>query len=740
MFNKFVVTLSAIVCIATSAIAQKPCTTDEHYQKLVKQYPQIAQYEEQFEAQIKAKIAERTTAAGPDTTTYDIPLVVHVIHDYGVENVSDDALYEAAAYWAIVYMKQNADTSGVITPFIPYIGNPKIRLHLATIDPNGKPTKGIVRFQSYLSMSGDDEAKFNQWPPNMYVNIWLINTFGAEDAGAAAYAYFPSSFTYQPYYDGVICLYDYTDNTTKTIPHELGHVLNLEHPWGNTNNPDVACGDDRVDDTPPTKGHLPSGCTPAAIYDTVCATGYTKTYTSVLTGVMDSVVNYPDTTNAQNIMDYTYCQEMFTIGQTMRMRAALTSATAERNNLYSPANLAATGALAPMPDLPPVADFIMNKATGAGAITDARTFFMTFNNAGSFAFRNASWNDTISSVRWTFSNGATNPTSTSTSTVSNQFTVPGWVTVKLVANSNAGSDSIINTQAVYAADTTTVGGGGYQQNFTSEAAISNWPMFNYYHNQFQWQFYTGAGYGDNTCVRYHSFDTSQRITGDAIGDHDDFYTPAFNLASNTTSNVFLNFYTAGAVTRHGIGGGTTIVNDSMEIDASISGGTRWTKIAGYNSATLANNGLYNNEFIPTSASQWVAKGVDIPATYRTANTFFRFRYWPGNGGNDLYLDKFSISPFPAGVEDVVNSGTPFNVFPNPATNGCQLIFKTGNDGAASYTITDITGKVIFSANKTYTANSVQQQEVPRSATPAAGMYFITLINDGVATTQKLVVY
>ena len=132
--------------------------------------------------------------------------------------------------------------------------------------------------------------------------------------------------------------------------------------------------------------------------------------------------------------------------------------------------------------------------------------------------------------------------------------------------------------------------------------------------------------------------------------------------------------------------------------------------------------------------------MDIPATDRTANTFFRFRYWPGNGGNDLYLDKFSISPFPAGVEDVVNSGTPFSVFPNPATNGCQLIFKTGNDGNASYTITDITGKVIFKDSKTYTANSVQQQDVPRSATPSAGMYFVTLINEGVATTQKLVVY
>ncbi len=738
MFNKFVLTFSAVVCIASAAFAQKPCVTDEHYQKLLKQYPQLAEYEEQFDAQIKAQAGARTTAAGPDTATYDMPIVVHVIHDYGVENLSDNALYEAAAYWAVVYMKQNADTSGVIPPFVQYIGNPKIRLHLATKDPNGKPTKGIDRVQSYLTFSGGDQAKYNQWPQNEYVNIWLINQMSGDNAGAAAYAYFPGSAVYQPYYDGIIALYDYTDNTTKTIPHEMGHVLNLYHPWGNSNNPDVACGDDHVDDTPPTKGHLPSGCAPSAIYDTACATGYVKTYTSVLSGIMDSVVNYPDTTNAQNIMDYTYCQEMFTIGQTVRMRTALTSATAGRNNLITPANLAATGALAPMPDLRPVADFIMNKANGGGAVTDSRTYFMTFNNVANFAFRNESWNDTVSGVSWLFSNGASTPTSTSTTTVYNKFATPGWVSVSLVATSNAGNDTLTKTQAVYAADTTVAGGMSYGQNFASASAISNWPMFNYYNNQFKWEFYNGAGYGDNSCVRYRSYDTSDRITGTAQGDHDDFFTPAFNLI-NSTGNVYLNFYTAGAYTRRNLSG-VTIVNDSMEIDASTSGGVRWNKIAGYNSAALTNNGVYNNEFIPTSASQWVAKGVNVPAAYLSNNTFFRFRYWPGNGGNNLYLDNFAISPFPAGVEDVVKSGSIFSVFPNPASNGCKLIFKTGNDGVVTYTIKDITGKVVFQEKKEYTANSLQKQEVPRSATQAAGMYFVTLVNDGVATTQKLVVY
>jgi len=734
MFNKFVLFVFTILCMAGASYAQKPCSTDEHYRQLLAKYPQLADYAEQFEAQIEKRIAERTTAS---PTTYDVPLVIHVIHDYGVENISDDVLYDAAAYWAEVYMKQNADTSDVIPPFIPYIGNPNIRLHLATIDPNGKPTKGIDRVQSYLTMNGGDEAKYNQWNPHDYVNIWFINQFGGGDAGVIAYAYLPASVPYAPFYDGVICLASYA-GYDKVVPHEIGHVFNLWHPWGNTNEPAVACGDDHVDDTPPTMGHWNVGCVPAALYDTNCASNNVKTYTSH-DGTMDSVVHYPDTVNAQNIMDYTDCQKMFTKGQVVRMTAALTSSTAGRNNLYSPSNLAATGALAPMPDLAPIADYIPGRGVGGGVITDPRSYFLSFNNTAGFVFNNESWNDTVSDVLWTFSNGATSPASTSMTSVTNHFSTPGWVTVSLVANSNAGTDTLVNTHAVYAADTTAAGGMNYVQNFPNAAAISNWPMFNYYNNQFKWEFYTGAGLGDNTCVRYRSFDTSQRITGIAIGDHDDFFTPAFNLAG-IPNELYVNFFTAGAYTTTGINSGDPTQEDSLVIEASISGGARWTKLASISGSDLANNNDYGVEFVPTNGTQWKPRAVAIPEAYRTNNTYFRFQYWPGNMGNDLYLDNFYIYAFPAGVKEVLNTDNSFNIFPNPSSNGCTLVFKTGIDGTVNYCIKDLTGKLVYQDKKSLTPNSTQQISVPRSVTPSAGMYFVTITVDGNNMTQKMVVY
>src|SRR5690606_19489439 len=49
--------------------------------------------------------------------------------------------------------------------------------------------------------------------------------------------------------------------------------------------------------------------------------------------------------NVENFMEYSYCTKMFTNGQKNRMRAAMNSSISQRNQLSTPANLAATGVL-----------------------------------------------------------------------------------------------------------------------------------------------------------------------------------------------------------------------------------------------------------------------------------------------------------------------------------------------------------------------------------------------------------
>jgi hypothetical protein len=69
-------------------------------------------------------------------------------------------------------------------------------------------------------------------------------------------------------YDGIIAVYNTINGSSRTLTHEIGHYLNLQHTWGSTNDPNVACGDDLVDDTPITKGHF-STCPDI---DAVCTT------------------------------------------------------------------------------------------------------------------------------------------------------------------------------------------------------------------------------------------------------------------------------------------------------------------------------------------------------------------------------------------------------------------------------------------------------------------------------------
>ena len=96
--------------------------------------------------------------------------------------------------------------------------------------------------------------------------------------------------------------------------------MNLKHPWGDSNDPGLPenCDmDDGVADTPNTVGWDHCDLNGAS-------SGSPKD-------------------NVENFMDYSYCSVMFTKGQKARMIAALDTNIADRNNLWSPNNLIATG-------------------------------------------------------------------------------------------------------------------------------------------------------------------------------------------------------------------------------------------------------------------------------------------------------------------------------------------------------------------------------------------------------------
>lgn len=754
------------------ANAQLQCRTDEVYNNMKQAHPEIAVYEAQLKADIDAQLRHMNLAkfktTGPDylfndTTQLHVPLVFHIIHNYGSEYVSDNAVYTALKEINDMYSRSNPDTGSIIAPFnrnipgtnIKYAHNSHITFHLPTIDPSGNPTHGITRRRSYLTTNGGEESKLDIWPPDSYVNIWIINAFGAANAGAGAYALLPSGAAADPYGDGVIAIvqggninYDYT------LAHELGHVFNLHHPWGDASGisqtgPYPPCGgDDFVDDTPPTHGHYlaPSGCVAANLYDTTCATNFSIIYDSLtahnLFGIVTNnpsiTINYPDTTNSQNTMDYTFCSKMFTYLQTVRMRAAARNTVANRNNLISASNLTATGALLPKLDLAPKADFFVN-----GNSTNPNMFVLP--NTQTVTFINESWNDTLSSALWTFSNGATTATSTSTGSVVNKFSTPGWVTVSLKAVSNAGSDSIVNTKALYVADPNGISPVGYFEEFNQGGDLDKYPIFNYFNNSYKWEVVNNAGYYDNTSIRYNNFDSRTypaSLTNTPIGDYDDFFTPAFDLTKLGSGTNYLSFYSAGAFATNL----STDMNDVFEIAYSTTG-TSWTLLKSFTKGQIGNNGVQITPFTPAGYWQWVGQDVALPSSILSSNAvYFRFRFKPGGTsttlmgtGNHFYIDRIHISPYTTSVSELENQNVGIALAPNPTTGSSSILIKDAKSATAHIQVTDITGKIVY----TTTANlngSLTSIEIPANYISAKGMYLVQVTTGSVKRTEKLVVY
>jgi len=301
--------LVGLALLATIAsYAQRPfsCTTGEMVEKSYQDHPEFLTAHEQLEQftadYVKNNAAERT--ASNSAPTYLIPIVFHIIHNYGPENISDAQVYDEVKILCRDYRMRNADTASVIPSFQGIRADTKIEFRLAQKDPNGNCTNGIDRVASLLTYKAGDNSKLNDWPSNKYLNVWVVSDIAN---GAAGYAYFPGTINSAA--DGVLILSNYigsigTSNPTQSraLTHEIGHTLNLYHPWGNSNSPGVSCsGSDQVADTPDTKGW--DFC-PAPTAAAIC--------------------NPPVIENFSNYMDYSYCSNMFTAGQVARMTAAIT--------------------------------------------------------------------------------------------------------------------------------------------------------------------------------------------------------------------------------------------------------------------------------------------------------------------------------------------------------------------------------------------------------------------------------
>lgn len=251
-----------------------------------------------------------------------IPVVVHVVGARPEHEVSDQQVREQVHILTRDFRAQNDDVGNVPEAFRGLVADARIEFALATRDPAGRPTSGIVRkrtsverfpqtpppsplqLTTYVArelMLGETGSV--AWPAESYLNIWVCNM----DRRPLGFAAFPGSPSWR---DGVVI--DHTCfgasgtarpdfDLGRTATHEVGHWLDLLHIWGDDET--LCTQSDNVDDTPNQAG----------------ANGGRPTYPSVTCN------NAPHGDLFMNYMDYVddAAMCMFTRGQVSRMHAAL---------------------------------------------------------------------------------------------------------------------------------------------------------------------------------------------------------------------------------------------------------------------------------------------------------------------------------------------------------------------------------------------------------------------------------
>ena len=124
-----------------------------------------------------------------DTNLMIIPVVFHVLHQYGVENINDTQVYDQMRILNEDYRLRNADTAAVVSAFDTLMADAHIEFRLATIDPWGNPTNGIEHIYSHELNTGDMNSKLNQWDRSKYLNVWTNKQFPANGDGTTLLGY-----------------------------------------------------------------------------------------------------------------------------------------------------------------------------------------------------------------------------------------------------------------------------------------------------------------------------------------------------------------------------------------------------------------------------------------------------------------------------------------------------------------------------------------------------------------------
>ncbi len=672
------------------------CGTAQAINQLHAENPEIEEMNEADQAAFQENYEAFLETWSPDErAAYTVPVVVHVVHLGGAENISDEQIHDGIDQLNKDFNGENSDLDETITEFEDIIGILDIEFKLATKDPSGNCHPGITRtfsnttYDTGLTAGSHPiieavQEEHGNWPQNKYMNIFIC----IDPSGAAGYTFNPGNWYPAGGMIGSIMLrHDYmgTIGTSSefrghTLSHEVGHWLNLSHPWGGSNTPGLAsnCGsDDGVADTPNTRGW--DNC--SDVYGETC-------------GSLD---------NVQNIMDYSYCSTMFTEGQAARVQSSLTGTTAQRYKLFTATNLNATG------------------TNGPGALCEAKFSSDTRSicQGSTVSFTDESFH-TVTSRTWTFEGGAP-----ATSTLANPtvvYNTPGAYNVTLTVNN--GGDSETRTVSNYVVVLPEEGASiPYRESFETLPGLPD-------NNRFLVSNQEGPTWEITTAASSHGSKSAYISNfGEVTNSYDGLISGTIDLSSvSPTDDIVFNFKYAYRKLDES--------NDEwIRFYISRDCGETWAlrkNIHGDDLSELVSAGA----FIPGD-EDWVQVDItNIFSDYFVSNFQYRIEF-QNDEGNNIYIDDINMFAASTASIDEENKAMSVSVYPNPlgATTTLNLNGKAGDD--YSVTLYSTLGQKITEVYAGTLTSGTNTIEWSTAALPK-GIYLLRVESAGVVETIKLV--
>jgi PKD repeat protein len=720
--------LTGLLAAALSAVAQTPqgagrsypehrvgfrCAFDSAQQAAFQRQPGAeAQYRAFLQAAAQlSPAAQARLLAQPNVT---VPVVMHIIHTGGPDNISDAQVYDALRIINEDYSKLNPDTADVIPPFQPIYANVGFRFRLARFDPNGNCTTGITRTYSTDTNIGDDRVKqLIVWDQDRYLNIWITTNAN----GAGGYSYLPCSggandgIVIRSAQFGSIGLGGGSNLAVRSLTHEIGHYFGLPHTWGGSNTPGLAsnCGiDDGIADTPNTTGIL-GGC---SLNFSPCLDGRGQ----------------PILSNVQNYMDYSGCTCMFTTDQRTVMRTALLLSC--RSQLTTAANLLATGT---------------NDGYSSGTCAPVIAFRPSATQlceGGSIAFDDYSYNADLTASGTTYSwvfTGGTPATSAAQRPVVSYATSGVYDVSLTITTASGASSSLTRPQLVQVVGANTGLTAPVAESFENPAFPGNFPGSDLRN----WVSSSSVTSGTARWQRLPA--SSSLVVSDGaacvavrsnllpVGTQTWLTSPNIDLSAfSATSPPVLTFDRAYA-------NRTTIVAENLQVQFSDDCGVTWVTRATFPTGALNTLDTVRRQgFTPSNSSQWQSLQVPIPAS--ALGTRFQIRFQlTSRQGNAFYLDHVALrAATPTATQLATAAPYQLRLAPNPQTAETAVYLTLATPGTIKLTLLDRLGRALATTPAVRLGSGEQRLPLPATHLPP-GLYLVQVQLDNKVISAKLVV-